>query len=252
MKKVFFIVLIVFLFLFFKWQMNNNPSLIISKAIKNKNIVSGNLKFRVYLLGIIPIGEAIFESEKIEEYKGMKVYHLNASAHPLKLYSKLLKGYVVLDSYIDMQKLSPVLFKQKLESPGKENPNKEVFYDLKNNTMTLNGVVRQIYPNTQDPLSAVFNLKRMNFSSTKTIEFNINTNQKNYILNGTANEKNILVNKELFKIVTVNAEIKRRDKDPYHKSNIDLVLLKGEQNIPILIKVFASGALITAKLVDIN
>jgi hypothetical protein len=151
-----------------------------------------------------------------------------------------------------MHKLSPVLFKQKLESPGKENPNKEVFYDLKNNTMTLNGVVRQIYPNTQDPLSAVFNLKRMNFSSTKTIEFNINTNQKNYILNGTANEKNILVNKELFKIVTVNAEIKRRDKDPYHKSNIDLVLLKGEQNIPILIKVFASGALITAKLVDIN
>ncbi|MDD5165807.1 MAG: DUF3108 domain-containing protein [Candidatus Omnitrophica bacterium] len=252
MKKTLYIILIVILFLMVVWHVNNNPKFIASHLIKSGGIHPGNLKYRVNFFGIIPVGEAIFTLEKIEDYKGKKVYHLNATAQLLKLYSGLWKGHAIIDSYVDMQALSPVLFKQKLEAPGKENPNKEVFYDLENSTMSLDGVVRPIYPNTQDPLSAIFNLKRMDFTGNKEIEFNINTNQKNYILKGTAKEQELLIDNKMFKIITMNSEIKRRDRDPHHKSNVEIILLKAEQNIPILIKVFASGALITVKLVEIN
>jgi hypothetical protein len=252
MKKKFIMGLLVILFLAFTWQINNNLWFIVSKLSKKGEITPGNLKYRVNFLGIIPLGDAIIAAEEIKEFKGQKVYHLSMSANLLKLYSGLFKGHVTIDSYVDMESLSPILFKQKLEAPGKENPDKEVFYDLKNNTMTLNEVVRPIYPNTQDPLSVVFNLKRMDFSKTKSVEFNINTNQKNYILSGKVKEGRLSVSGKLYKIITINSQIKRRDRDPHHKSDVDIVLLKGKQNIPVLIKVFASGALITVKLVEIN
>jgi hypothetical protein len=92
----------------------------------------------------------------------------------------------------------------------------------------------------------------MDFSKTKSVEFNINTNQKNYILSGKVKEGRLSVSGKLYKIITINSQIKRRDRDPHHKSDVDIVLLKGKQNIPVLIKVFASGALITVKLVEIN
>lgn len=252
MKKLLLIFFIIILFLIFVWRYNNNPRIIIFRLLRKGDIGTGDLKYRINLLGIIPVGEATFAYEKAEEHNGIKVYHLNASAGILKIFSKLFNGYAILDSYVDREKLSPVLFRQRVEAPGKENPSKEIFYDLKNLTMNLNGVVRQILPNTQDPLSAMFKLRHMDFDNTKEIEMNINTNQKNYILTGIAKQKDLLTNKKIFKIVIIKSEIKRRDKDPYHKSNVTIVLLKGKENIPILIKVFASGALITAQLVDIN
>ena len=153
MKKKFIMGLLVIIFLAFTWQINNNLWFIVSKLSKKGEITPGNLKYRVNFLGIIPLGDAIIAAEEIKEFKGQKVYHLSMSANLLKLYSGLFKGHVTIDSYVDMESLSPILFKQKLEAPGKENPDKEVFYDLKNNTMTLNEVVRLIYPNTQDLLS---------------------------------------------------------------------------------------------------
>ncbi len=69
---------------------------------------------------------------------------------------------------------------------------------------------------------------------------------------GKTNQQDITINKKTYRIVLVKAEIKRRDKNPYHKSNISMVLLREKENIPILIKVFASGILINAKLIDIR
>jgi hypothetical protein len=132
------------------------------------------------------------------------------------------------------------------------NINKEVYYDQKNGIMTLNNIRHQIPPHTQDPLSLLFNTMRMDFDKVEEIEMNINTNQKNYILKGIATQEDIIINKKTYRIVLAKAEIKRRDKNPYHKSNISMVLLNEKENIPILIKVFASGILINAKLIDIR
>lgn len=237
----------------FAYYNNNTPQLVIYQLVKKGDIKSGEFIYRVNLFGIIPVARAIFKIEEIEKYEGEEVYHLNASASPLKLYANLFKGYTVLDSYIDKGTFNPILFKQKTVIPDRGVMDKEVFYDQQNEVMTLAGVKRSILPNTQDPLSLIFNLRHMNFDNVKDLEMNINTNQKNYIFQGIVSQKDILIDKKTHKIILIKAEIKRRDKNPYHRSTITIVLLKNEkENIPVLIKVFASGFLLNAKLIDIK
>ncbi len=251
MKRILFFLIIAVLFLACVVYNNSDPKVIISELAKKGDIRQGDLKYRINLFGIIPIGEATLSLERQVDYKGSKVYHLNAVAVPLKCYAKFFKGYATLDSYVDLDTLNPVLFKQKVEAPGKENSFKEVSYDQKKGTMSLEGVQRSIFPNTQDPLSAVFNIRRMDFDNAKRIEISINTNQKNYILAGSAEISDLSVNKRVYKIAVLNTEIKRRNKDSYHKSKVLMVLLRGKENIPISIKVFASGIVINAKLIGI-
>lgn len=232
---------------------NNNPKIIISSLVKNGDIKQGDLIYKVNLFGVVPMANAILKSESIEEYSDQKVYHLSAVAQSLGIISKFFSGSAVIDSYVETQELNPALFKQTLIVRGKQDIKKEVFYDQKNNIMSIAGVKRQIFPNTQDPLSAIFNLRRIDFNTIKKFEMNINTNQKNYILEAKADLKDISVDKKTYKIVYLTGEIRRRDKNPYHKSNVKMVLLKKEEeNTPILIKVFASGIFINAKLIDIK
>jgi hypothetical protein len=83
---------------------------------------------------------------------------------------------------------------------------------------------------------------------------NINTNQKNYILEGSAREEGLTLQGKSYNLVYAKSQIRRREKNnPYHRSRINIVLLKSDsENIPILIKVFASGFPITARLVEIK
>ena len=252
MRKILLIFSIIILFLAAVTIYNNDTKVIVSRLNKNSNIQIGDLRYRINLLGVIPVGEAIFQRETIEEYKGQRVYHLIAAARNLSIFSKFFSSYAALDSYIDMQQFNPILFKQRLLVTGKEGIDKEVIYDQRQGIMSIANVRRQILPNTQDPLSAIFNIRRMDFDKTKEFEMNLNTNQKNYILKGTARLKNILVNKKIYKIILLGIQISRRDKNPYHKSRIKMVLLKEKDNLPILIDVFASGIFINAYLIDIK
>lgn len=251
MKKwvILFIVSLV-LSLTFIIQSNNSPKVIISKLAKKGNIRTGELRYRIYLFGIVPVGEAVFESEKVENYRDKKVYRLKAAAQSLELFSKFFRGSAILDSFVDVEELNPIAFKEKLIVSGKPDTVKEITYDQKNGIMSIGDVKRQIFPNTQDPLSAMFNIRRMDFSKVKEFEMNINTNQKNYILKGEAQEKAILINKQTYEIVLVKVEIRRHDNNPYHNSKMDIVLLEEKENIPIFIKVFAGGMLINAKLIE--
>lgn len=252
MKKwlvLFIVIVLCFAFVFYH---NNNIKNIISGLSKKGDIEPGELRYRIYLLGIIPIGEAVFGVEKSEQYQGEAVYHLSATAQSLNVFSKFFKGRAVLDSYIDIKQLTPLVFKEKIAISGKQDIDREITYDQKNGIMSIAGVKRQILPNTHDPLSATFNIRHLDLDKVKEIEMNINTNQKNYILKGTAEQKNILIHKQAYRIILAKAEIARRDKNPYHKSSISMVLLKEKQNLPILIKVFASGVLINARLIEIR
>lgn len=252
MKKAFIVFLIIFLFLLIIFQINNNPKLIIANLLKNGDIESNYLKYRVYLFGIIPAGEAEFFPDSIEEANGERVVHLSAIARNLKAYSPFFNSSAMLDSYVNTQTLSPNLFRMKLVVSGKQKQEREVIYDQKNGVMTILGVKRQIFNNTQDPLSAIFNIRKMNFDGIEKFEVNINTNQKNYILNAAIIPRDIFINGKKCKTLFLKSDIKRRDKNPYHKSNVDMVLLKepGKDNLPVLIKVFASGFFVNAKLID--
>jgi hypothetical protein len=251
-KKIFIFIGLLVLVGVFVFHINNNPGSIVSSLLKKGEVKPGELVYRINLFGIIPAAEAVFSTEVIEDYNGQKVYHLSATAAPLKFCAKLFNGYAVLDSFVDMQSLNPVLFRQKVKAPGKENPSKEIFYDQKNNTMTMAGVERQVNPNTQDPLSMIFNLRHMDFDKTKDVELNLNTNQKNYTFKGIAKQEDLAIGKKVLRVVNVNAQIKRKGKDHYNQSEVGIVFLKDRQNIPILIKVFAKGFFISIKLIQIR
>lgn len=247
---VLFILIVVSLtFLFYN---NSNVKNIISGLAKKGGIGPGELRYRIYLFGILPVGDAVFGIEKIEQYQGQKVYHLSATAQSLNAFSKFFKASAHLDSYVDTEELCHLAFKQKIAILGKPTLEREVTYDQKSGIMDIAGVKRQILPNTQDPLSAIFNIRHLDFDKAEDIEMNINTNQKNYILKGVAERKNISIHKQAYRVILAKAKIARRDKNPYHKSSITTVLLKEKENIPILIKVFASGLLINARLIEIR
>ncbi|MDD5155742.1 MAG: DUF3108 domain-containing protein, partial [Candidatus Omnitrophica bacterium] len=145
------------------------------------------------------------------------------------------------------------LFKQRVTMAGRQETVKEVYYDQDNGIMSISGVKRQILPDTQDPLSAIFNLRRMQLDKIKEVEMNINTNQKNYILKGTVSLRQVSVGNKPCNIAVVKATIRRRDKNnPYHQSQLTMVLLPDKENIPVLIRVFASGMLINARLMDLG
>jgi len=252
MKKILFIFFILILIAVFIALNNNNPEVIIAKLIKKGNIGAGELRYRINFLGVLPVAEAIIGVEKTQNYNGQKVYHLSASAKTLKSVSKILSGEALLDSFVDIERLSPIAFKQRLRVSGKSDVDKEIIYDQKQGIMSMGDVNRQIPAGTQDPLSAIFSLRQMDFDKIKEFEMNINTNQKNYILKGRAAPKEIIIEGKTYKTVILEASISRRDKNPYHKSRIKMVLLRGKENTPILINVFASGVLLNAQLIDIK
>ncbi|MFA5145043.1 MAG: DUF3108 domain-containing protein [Candidatus Omnitrophota bacterium] len=251
MRKILLILLLVVITVIFIVRHNNDPKNIISNVILKNKPGARDLAYKVNFLGFLPLGEAAFNREVIEGYRGEKVYHLKVTARTLDFFSALFKGNVILDSYVDINTLNPLLFKQKVVSPGKERADKEVYYDQQKNTVTVDGISRISLANTQDPLSAMLNIRRMDFKKTKEFKMNINTNHKNYILKAVAEIKTVVVGGRAFELVFLKGDIRRRDKDnPYHQTKISMVLLKGKENVPILINIFASGIFINVRLVN--
>jgi hypothetical protein len=232
---------------------NSDPRIAIGGITKNGPIKSGVLVYRVYLLGLIPVGEAVFSRGESQVYKGVKVYHLTAKADSLGYISTFFKASAILDSYIDTLSLNPIEFQQRLAVPGKPEVVKTAFYDAARGSMTINSVERSIYPDTKDPLSAMLCIQRMDFSKMRDFEMSLNSNQKNYVLKGQAEAYDIKVGQKIHNAVMAKAQISRRDKNnPYHKSDITMILLRDKENIPVLIKVVASGFYICARLIEIK
>lgn len=251
MKKIILTIFVLIILLsVISYYINNNPIPIASFLSKKDTIGPQELTYRVNLFGIIPVATVVLSRELMEDYNGQKVYHLNAVGKPLNWVVKLFNGYAILDSYVDTQTYNPLLFKQEIALPDKGIASKEVRYDQKNRIMTLNNIERQILPDTQDPLSLLFNIRRIDFSKVKKLEININTNQKNYLFKAIAQSQDMSIYKKTYKIIFLQADIRRRDKNPYHQSKVSMALLRGKENIPLLVKVFASGVLINAKLID--
>jgi len=250
MKKFFFVILFIMLVLSFIAWRNNSPKLIISALLTDKGMRDGMLVYKINFFSIIPVGKALIRQESLEEYKGKKVYHLSAEAMSLKAFSKVFSAVANLDSYVDVKKKSPLFFRQAIFISGKEQAVKEITYDQDAGVMFMREERRHIPPFTQDPLSLIFNLRQMDFEKERGFEMNLNTNQKNYTIKGSVTPKEIWVNKKEYRIYVLNAQIFRKEKNPYHKSKVTVVFLKDKKNIPVLIRVFASGAAINAKLIE--
>jgi hypothetical protein len=254
MKRLFLVVLaLIILLVALAFYNNSSPQLIISSLDKRGKIGTGNLVYEVSLFGVVPAARAILKAELPLDYKGQNAYYLNITTDSLKCWSKLFSAEAVLESYVDRQTHNPIFFRQKAMLSNGKNMNKEILYDQKNGIMTISESQRSILPDTQDPLSLMFNIRHMDFDNIKEVEMNINTNQKNYVFKGKAQPRDMRIGNKVYKTVLLDGVIKRRDKNnPYHQTKLSIVLLRDKENIPVLIKVFSSGMLINVKLTDIE
>ena len=228
----------------------NNPSVILSRIGADK--LKGDAKelvYKVYLFGALPAGEALIADKGLDMFGGQNVYRLSASAKGSSLISKIYPFEAVLDSYLDPGTFLPQVFKQTLRTKDKEIV-KEVSYDQKNGVMRIADVKRTIFPETYEPLSALYKLRRMDMNSVSAFDLNINTNQKNYAFTGTITKEEVRIKGETQRFFRLKGKIFRRDKNPYHQSHLEIVFLDNPQKTPLFIKVFASGALLTVRLTD--
>lgn len=227
----------------------------VSRPLARLPAAQGNdfrrLTYRLYLFGLIPVGEASLDNAGIDDFNGRPVIHIVGSGVTAPYLSGLIKGSFSADSYIDSETLYPCLFTQTLKVTGKPDNTRQIAYDQKAGMMTVDGTERDVGPGVRDPLSAFYYLTRMDLDEASgTIGMDVNSNQKTYSLGGTVSKALLKVGNAPFDVVTVKADVRRKDKNPYHTSRLTCVLSKRHANAPVLIKVFAGGVLVTAQLTD--
>lgn len=250
MKKVIIYILVILTAAIFISAWQNNPKTIINKIdIARLESQAKQLTFKVYFLGIFPLGEAVLEDNGLVRFEGKDLYLLSAQANAGGFVSRLYPFSASLESYLEVKTFLPVIFRQKLRNKDKEIA-KEARYDQVNNIMEIAGQKRNILPQTREPLSALYKLRRMDLDKTANFDLNINTNQKNYSLSGDITKEDMQLKDSTIKVYRLKGKIFRRDKNPYHQSQVEFVLLGNEQRTPVFMKVFASGALITARLIE--
>lgn len=244
-----FLILVIFLYVM---QSQNNPGSILSK-LPAECFKKGATKlyYRVYLFGVLPVGDALIEDGGIKKIDKKALYCLKAGAKSRPWVSKIYPFEVSIESYLDQETMLPVSFRQTIKTKEKEQT-KDVSYDQKNNIMQILDVKRNILPETYEPLSAIWQLRAIDYTLHNNVELNINTNQKNYALTVAATKEQPRVKGLTMPLIRLKSKIFRRDKNPYHQSKIDTIFLDNHEKTPIYIKVFASGMLITVRLTDIR
>lgn len=256
MKRIIILILVISVALaVFLNLKNNNPkeSLLI---LLNKQEIREvkRLTYRLYLFGILPIADAVFEYKEKEEYSNQEAYHIKVTAKNLDYLSYIVKGSAVLDSYIDAKDGNPFLFRQELKISGKPDIIREIKYDQKDHIMYLNGERRKILPDTQDPISGLFfKIRGIDFKKTGNLEININTNQKNYIFIAEAHESYLKAGGKRHGIINLSGEVKRQEENnPYHRSRVSIIFFPEKRNIPLLIRVFTAGLPVNIRLINME
>ncbi|MDD4938547.1 MAG: DUF3108 domain-containing protein [Candidatus Omnitrophica bacterium] len=232
----------------------NNPASIIKDNNLHDKLSQDPRKIvlLVNLFGLIPAAEATFEDRGIELYEGREVIHLSGYARPLNFIRKFFNARAEADSYMDKDKLHALRFRQKIIRPNKADE-REIFYNQKDNFMEAEGVKRQILPDTHDPFSAIFYLRKQPLRVGSALDLNINTNQKNYqfLVKVTKREEYSIGSKKIG-VWVLEAVVRRRDNNPYHKTTIKFWLLDNPSKTPILFKAMTNVGQVTARLTAIE
>lgn len=248
MKKVIIAILVIVTAGLLISAYQNNPKTILDKIdVVRLESQSKQLMFKVYFLGIFPLGKAVIEDNGLVRFEGKDLYLLSARAGSGGFVSRLYPFSAHIDSYLELKTFLPVIFTEKLKTKDKVIA-REARYNQADNIMEIAGQRRNILPETYEPLSALCRLRRLDLEKISNFDLNINTNQKNYAFSGDITKEDIRLKDSTVKIYRLKGKIFRRDKNLYHQSQLEFVLLGNGQKTPIFIKVFASGVLITARL----
>lgn len=248
MKKVIIAILVIVTAGLLISAYQNNPKTILDKIdVVRLESQSKQLMFKVYFLGIFPLGKAVIEDNGLVRFEGKDLYLLNARSDSCGFVSRLYPFSARIDSYLELKTFLPVIFTEKLKTKDKVIV-REARYNQADNIMEIAGQRRNILPETYEPLSALYRLRRLDLEKISNFDLNINTNQKNYAFSGDITKEDIRLKDSTVKVYRLKGKIFRRDKNLYHQSKAEFVLLGNGQKTPVFIKVFASGVLITARL----
>lgn len=250
-----FLLLVLAVVFIFEGSKNNAAYVVRSLGIDNlaSADTAKSMMYGISFFGVLPVGKAELVNNGIIDYKGQQVYYLSGQADTAGIISSVFQAHAEAHSYIDKDKLYPVLFKQTLILPDKPKDEKEISYDQDNLMMEIKGVRRLILANTQDPLSIMFYLSRQRFETGKEFDININTNQRNYrFFLKVLRKEEVTIKGKSTGIWVVKGDIRRRDKSPRHTSMMTLWLLDNPAKTPLLTKVSSSGIFITARLVGMK
>jgi len=248
MRKIFIVILIVLVSAMAMALYQNNPQNILAKIkLAQLTTPARQFDFKIYLFGVLPVGKAVIEDRGNED--GFR--HLSARAEATGIVLAVYPFSAKIDSYLDPDLLLPLIFRQEMKVKDKELI-KEITYNQQNNVMETLGVKRSILPETYEPLSAMLKIRSLDLERSATFDLNINTNQKNYAFEGTINKQNMRLNDGKIQLFRLSGKIFRRDKNPYHQSQIDIVLADGKEKLPILIKIFSAGMSIVVRLTDVR
>ena len=251
-KIIFIVLLIIAALLSLNEVIKDGPCSLI-KNLKNKNLDSKALVLKIKFFGIIPGAVARIEDLGIEKFDRKNVFHLRATAQTMSYFSKMFNAQMQADSYVDVGKLCPLKFVQRVKTPGKYDYNREIIYDQELKVMKIGDVQREIFQDTRDPISAVFYIRNQEFKIGKEMTTYINTNQKNYIMTAKVLDyKELTINGEKTNYWLMTAEVKRADKNPRHKTHLTIWFFDNKTKTPFLIKIMSAGGLVTASLIGLN
>jgi len=255
MKRFLGIFAVVFILIFTaNYQNSTNVRLIVSHLVYTNSLTEGDLRYQINLFNIFPAGEAVICKPVEQTSQKKTVIHVQAIAKTSSFINRIYPVQARADSYISVQSGNPLRFTQEMLLHKKTAVSKEVLYDQDNLIMSIAGVQRSILPDTQDPLSLMQRLVHMDLSKTQSFSMNLNTNQKNYIFSATVVPQELKLDTVSYQLYTVKASIQRREKNnPYHRSYFTIVFLQSaDGNLPVSIRVFAGGAFINARLLEVK
>ncbi|MBP7087904.1 MAG: DUF3108 domain-containing protein [Candidatus Omnitrophica bacterium] len=223
-----------------------------------KNLIIGKtadkIIFKVSYAGFMPLGAGVVENNGIEDFGKEEAYHVKAIAWSNSLINFLgNKIEAEVHSFIDTDKFYTLKFMEKVSVGGETKEEKSIIYDQIKHIMKKDGEEREILAETHDPLSLLFYLMRQDLTLGKTIDLNINTNQKNYRFYGKiVEEKTITVGNNIFKAYILKGKVQRRNNSLRHSSEFTVWFIDKPQKVPFLIKIFTNIGPITVRLAEID
>lgn len=141
----------------------------------------------------LPAGKGIISVEEIKDYDNRRVYSFSGKVRTSDFISLFFEAEGRINSYMDKERFQSLYFSEESQASGHRKNQKVVTYDQENLFLEVEGEKIKILPNTQDPLSAFYLLRLLDYEKIKDgYEINIKTRKRDRTLFVKLENKEIL------------------------------------------------------------
>lgn len=207
--------------------------------------------YLVKYMKIIPVARVKASIGKKEKTGGVDTIALKAELYMNAFISRFLKIDAKIVSLFDIKQLCSWQYKEISQVQGHRLNRKVVSFDQKKGVMTTKDRQVNIYPCTQDPLSAIFFLSSQEFEIGKKITVYLNPGKSNYKLQCQVLAKELLKrSKDTRHCWKVKAEYFQFKNGEKKIADVIMWFLDADKKTPILIKAITKIGFLTVELTD--